>query len=186
MHRISHTTRFQLLMFLLLQACGSNDDPVDPNTRLCGGEAGLALRITGPASPVEFCLDDPDVSTAFTSESRYDIRATRVIAGVTHDIQMIVAHHDNWPLNLAVTGDLSVALADPGSVWIFYQEIPPSGDALKSVAATGGPFRLTFSDASVAVATSSAIDLEMETVPGGNAAGARRIETGFLSLAVSP
>lgn len=174
------------IVLVLLLACGSQEDPVAPDTRLCGGEAGLAMRISGPASPVEFCLDDADVATVFTSANRYDIRATRVIGSVTYDVQIVFAHSDDWPVNLSVSGDLSAALADPGIAWVFYQEIPSSGDAIESTVAGGGPFRLTFSDGNVAVATFSGIDLQMATAADGTPAGSRRIETGFLSLAVTP
>jgi hypothetical protein len=164
-------------------SCSDSEDPVNPGDRLCGGEAGIGLSITGRAQPVEFCLDDDDVTTTYsTGESRYDIIARLTVANDIFEVQMVFRHDPTPPASLNITGDLAAAAGDPNSVWIYYQEIPNSGQAIESVAATGGRFTLGVNDDSVVTGTLEGVVLTMENVSDGQPAGTRVFDEGFFSL----
>lgn len=175
-----------VVLSLFAGACGTNDDPADPARRLCGGESGIAMSVTGRAEPVELCVGADDVAAILTLDARYDVRASATVDGVTYDIQMLFSHREDWPVELTVTGDLSAAASDPGAVWIFYQEIPDAGEALESQAASGGTFTLAFSGGNVATGTFSGVRFEMRGVASGQAAGSRTVAEGFFAISTDP
>jgi len=169
---------------LCMASCGTNDDPTNPNDRLCGGEAGLGARIEGRSSPVQFCLDDGDVSVVLTSADRYDVAGQMTTAAGTFQIHMVFAQRADVPVTLTPAATLDDALADPGKVWVYYSEIPDGGDAIESVAPTGGTFRLTFGNDKVITGTLNNIVFDMTKISNGDPAPARTISEGFLSLSV--
>ena len=131
-------------------------------------------------------MDAADVAAIFTRSSRYDVRANLTVGNVLFEVQMIFAHRDDWPVELSVTGDLSVAASDPGAAWIFYQEIPSQGEAIESTTVSGGTFTLAFSAGDVVTGTFSDLRLEMRNASDGQEAGSRTVDEGFFSIAATP
>jgi hypothetical protein len=172
-----------LLAAALLASCGK-DSGVDPDERLCNGEAGLGAAIQGRAEPLEFCLDDGDVSVLLTSLDRYDIAARLTTADGDFQIRMVFAVRSDFPVSLIPVSTIGEATADPGNVWIYYEEVPDGADAIESLEVTGGSFRLTFSDEDVLAGTIEGINFTMHDVSSGDEAGKRRISEGFFSLSV--
>ena len=180
------------VLFVFFQAgCSEESNPVEAEERLCGGEAGLAARIKGRAAPVDFCVQDDrvvesvekGVLTIFTIQNRYAVTASMTGPdGTEYEIQMLLPHKSEVPKALNITGNQAQAEADPDGVWFYYQEIPPTGDALESVAVTGGTFTLSFSDTEVAAGTFAGVSLEMQTQNTNTAAGTRGIPEGFFSI----
>ncbi len=173
-----------LAALLLIVACGE-DDPFDPDQRLCGGETGVGLRIAGRADPFEFCVDDPDVSVVLTSQNRYDVRAEVTSADGTFVVRMVFAVQ-SFPAALRVTADLAEATSDPGAVWLYYQEIPTGEDPVESFAVDGGSFTLSFVDENVATGTLKNVRFQMRDFTTGDPVGSRTFTEGMFSISVKP
>jgi hypothetical protein len=172
-------------MFLLAAACGEKEAPVDPEARVCGrAEAGVGLRVEGRASPVDVCVADDEAAVSITAENYYSITARMVSGGDIFEVQLLFPKRADFPVTLDVTGTLSAL--DVESAWIYYQEIPQSGDAIESELATAGTFVLGFAADDVVTATLTDISLTMIRQSDGEAAGTRLIEEGFLSVSVMP
>jgi hypothetical protein len=169
---------------LLVASCGGDDSAVDPDDRLCNGEGGLGVSVQGRADPLEFCVDDADVSVLLTSLNRYDIAAQMDTPDGVIQLRLVFAQRDDFPVSLAPVPTIGEATSDPGNVWIYYEEIPGGGDAIESLEVTGGSFRLSFSDEDVLAGTLSGITLTMHDVDSGDGAGSRRLAEGFFSLSV--
>jgi hypothetical protein len=172
-----------LLLAGLFVTCSDNN-PTDPNDRLCGGEAGLGVRVEGRSQPLALCLDDGDVSVLLTSLNRYDIAAQVDTPRGSYQIRMVFALRSDFPVALVPAASLGEATADPGKVWLYYEEIPNGGDAIESIEVTGGSFRLTFSDEHVLAGLIEGISLTMHDVSTGDVAGTRQLADGFFSLSV--
>ena len=175
------TPALAALLILLAVACGKNGDPVDPNTRLCGGETGVGLLIEGRADPVEFCVDDPDVSVVLTSQNRYDVRAEVSTPDGTFVMRMVFAVR-SFPATLRVTESLSETTADPGVVWIYYEELPAGGTPIESYAVDGGTFTLSYVDADVASGVLKNVGFDMRDFASGDPVGQRVFTDGMFSI----
>jgi len=176
-----------LAALALFAACGEKEDPVKPVDRLCGGETGVGLRVKGRASPLDVCVADPDVDMSITTinlEEYYDLTARMVSGGDIFEIQLLFPKRADFPVGLTPIGTL--AALDTDSAWIYYQEIPQSGEAIESDLVTAGAFHLGFAASDVATATLDGISLTMVRKSDGQPAGTRLIEEGFLSVSVKP
>jgi hypothetical protein len=168
---------------LLAVACG-DDSGVNPEDRLCGGEAGLGLRVEGTAQPAQLCFDDDDVSVLITLFDRYDISAQTSVGGTIYQVRMVFAIRDDTPVTLIPVGDIGDAIADPATAWIYLEEVPDNGDPIESLEVTGGLFQLSFSDQNVLAGTMKNVKLTMHDVSSGDEVGKRTIAEGFFSLSV--
>ena len=174
-----------IALIALAPACGKKEDPAKPEDRLCGGETGVGLRVKGRASPLDVCVADPDVDMGITTinlDEYYDLTARMVSGGDIFEIQLLFPKRPDFPVDLAPTGAL--AALDTDSAWIYYQEIPQSGEAIESELVTAGAFHLGFAASDVATATLTGISLTMVRKSDGQPAGTRLIEEGFLSVSV--
>jgi len=163
---------------------GCSDDPPTEADALCGGDFGVGLRVEGNAQPLEVCVSDADVSALLTSLSRYDVAAQMETDDGIYQLRMVFAQHSDFPLSLRIVNSISEATADPGAAWVYYEEIPGSGQPIGSTAVTGGTFRLSYSDDKIAVGFFDNVDLSMEEVLTGDPAGKRRIVRGEFSISV--
>jgi hypothetical protein len=169
-------------LLLVVAACGDEGDPVDPNQRLCNGETGLGLLIEGRADPVEFCVDDEDVSAFVTIVDRYDVAAQITAPEGDFVVHMVFAVR-SFPATLHITPSLSEAIADPAAVFLYYQEIPDGGGPpIESFAIDKGTFTLSFVDADVATGTLSGVVFDMRNVTTGDPAGQREFSEGMFSI----
>lgn len=167
-------------LLLLIGACGK-DDPADPGRRLCGGETGVGLLIQGRADPLEFCVDDPDVSVVLTSQNRYDVRAEVSTPDGTFVVRMVFAVR-SFPAMLRVTDSLAETTSDPGTVWLYYEEIPAGGNPIESFAVQGGSFTLSFVDPDVATGVLKSVVFDMRDFSSGDPAGRRTFADGMFSI----
>lgn len=191
--RTAFGTKIVLIILLAFfqPGCSDESNPTEAAERLCGGEAGLAARVTGKAAPVEFCVQDDrvvesierGVLTVFTIQNRYSITASMTGPdGTLYEIQMVFPHKTDLPKVLNLTGNQAQAEGDPDGVWFYYQEIPPAGDAVESSAVTGGTFTLSYSDTETAAGTFAGVALEIQTQNTNTPAGTRNIPEGFFSI----
>ncbi|HEX5132037.1 MAG TPA: hypothetical protein VFX92_06080 [Candidatus Krumholzibacteria bacterium] len=171
------------LLLAILVACG-DDNGVDPGERLCGGQAGLGVRVEGKAEPLDICLDDVDVSVAITALDRYDVSGLLQTSSGVYQVQMVFAIRPDAPVALYPVQTINEAVSNPDAVWIYYQEAPNSGDTIESLEVTGGSFQLSFSDANVLAGTFEGITLTMHDIQSGDAVGKRKLAQGFFSLTV--
>ena len=172
------------LTFLLTPGCGRQEEAVDPARNLCRGDAGVGMRVFGRAEPVDICVTNDRVSVAFTDQSHYDVAATVDVGGTVFKIQMVFAHHEELPATLHLTGNPAELGTDPFAAWLYYQEIPESGDPVESAAITSGNIKLGFSDGTVTAGTISGVVLEIQNQISEEPAGTRAISEGFFSLSV--
>ena len=173
-----------LILAAFLGACGGSDSGVDPGERLCNGEAGLGALIQGRAEPLEFCLDDDDVSVTITAFDRYDITAGMDTPDGVFRMRMVFALRPDFPVSLVPVATLDEALMYPGRAWIYYEETPDGGDAIASLEVTGGSFRLGFNDENVLTGMLEDVTLTMRDPATGDFVGTRKIAEGFFSLSV--
>ncbi len=178
LHRSATTTCVLCALFLL--ACGENEGPGDPGTRLCGGAFDFGLRVTGSSQTRDLCLDDADVVATFIDDI-YDITARFDQDNGFFEIRMVFRHQPDAPVALNISGDPGAVLSDPRGAWLFYQEIPAMGEAIESVAAAGGSFTVGFSGGDVVTGTLSDISFEMKETGSQDSAGARQVAEGFFS-----
>jgi hypothetical protein len=166
---------------LVLAGCGDEGDPVDPDGRLCGGETGLGLLIEGRADPLEFCVDDPDVSVVLTSQNRYDVQAQVSNGAGVFVVRMVFAVR-SFPATLRITDDLSDAVANADAVWLYYEEIPAGGDPIESFVVDQGTFTLSFVDEDVATGVLRGVVFDMRDFTTGDPAGQREFVEGLFSV----
>ena len=180
-----HFARVAIATALLVvtASCGDDGNPVDPDERLCNGETGVGLLIEGRAQPLEFCVDDPDVSVLLTALNRYDVEAHVTNDDGTFVIRMVFAVQ-SFPVDLRVTESLSEATSDPGAVWLYYEEVPAGGDPIESFVIDGGSFRLSFVDEDVAAGLLSGVAFQMRDIGTGDPAGTRAFADGMFSISV--
>jgi len=180
----------QILLHLVVVSCvfvlgcSDDDDGVNPEDRLCRGESGFAALISGGAKPVEMCVSDQaTVANYYTDgdNAHYDIRATFASDSLTIEIQLSFFVQESPPTTLTPNTNESQAKSNPGEVWFFYHETKL--DTYDYVAsAVSGFFTVTFNDPSVAVATFSGLQLELDDTSSGDPAGSRDISEGYVSV----
>lgn len=178
-----HFARVAIATALLavMAACGDDGNPVDPDDRLCGGETGVGLLIEGRAEPLEFCVDDPDVSAVLTAFNRYDVEARMTNDDGTFIMRMVFAVQ-SFPVDLRVTDSLSEATSDPGAVWVYYEEDPAGGAPIESFVVDGGSFRLSFVDVDVAAGVLSGVAFQMRDIATSVPTGTREFADGMFSI----
>ncbi len=170
---------------LVLFGC-SDDDPTQTQA-LCGGENGVGLRVEGRSQPVEVCVSDTAVDALLTSAEHYDVTAQVILDDdSTVQLRMVFTQRPDAPVTLRLVNSITEATSDPSAVYVFYEEIPGGGIPIQSTLITGGTFRLSFNDDTVAVGTLENIQLDMNDVQTGNPAGERQIVEGFFSVTVAP
>jgi hypothetical protein len=176
-----------LALLLVVPSCGDQDDPVNPEDRLCGGESGFAALVKGRANPVEVCTSNDDAIMTFSGATgNYSIQATMQMGDILFQFNLEVPHHDQTPQILTLTHDAAAASGDRFAVWIYYQELPNSGEDLESYEVSGGSLTLSYSDTSVLTATFEDITLKMRTISTPHEdRGTRVVERGFMSLSVN-
>jgi hypothetical protein len=168
-------------LLVAASACSDEGDPLDPDGRLCNGETGIGLLIEGRADPLEFCVDDPDVSVVLTSQNRYDVAAQVSNSEGDFLVRMVFAVQ-NFPVTLRITPTLSEAIADPSAVWVYYEEIPSGGDPIESFAVDSGSFTLSFIDEDVATGLLRNVTFDMRDIASGDPAGQRVFSEGMFSI----
>jgi hypothetical protein len=166
-----------------LVACSDNN-PAEPNDRLCNVDTGLGAEILGRSGPLEFCLDDGDVSVLLTTSNRYDISGQLSTSAGVFQIRMVFALRADAPVSLTPVSTVGEATASPDNVWIYYNEAPDGVDPIESAGVSGGSFRLTFSDDKVVTGTMKNVSFPMRDVSTGDPVGTRAISEGFFSLSV--
>ncbi len=166
-----------------LVACGNQDQGVNPQDRLCGGEAGVGLDVDDGAGGFEFCASNAEVATSVDAGGAWDVSARHTAGSRTVTFRMRFVVHLDAPASLNVTSDPAAAAADPDGVWIDWEEVTAAGDTLVTRDALGGSFTLGFSDARAAAGTMSSIRVELRRPGGSSAVATRTIRSGFFSLA---
>ena len=166
-----------------LVSCSDDDNSVNPNGRLCGGETGLGVLIEGRAEPFEFCVDDDNVGAVLTAENRYDVGSQVSSDDGDFVVRMVFAVRD-FPATLRVVDTLAEATTDIDAVWLYYQEVPPGGDPIESFESSGGTFTLGFVDEEVAAGTFKNVTFSMHDFSTGAPAGQRQFAEGTFSISV--
>ncbi len=172
-----------LWVAFVLPACSDDDNGVDPDDRLCGGETGIGLLIEGASSPVEFCVDDDRVSAVLTSQDRYDVGAQFSTSEGDFIVHMVFAVQP-FPATLHVTEFPSEAEADPSAVWIYYQEVSAGAGTIESYEIDGGSFTLSFVDEDVAAGTLHNVVFRMRDFSSQDPAGTRIFADGTFSISI--
>jgi hypothetical protein len=174
-----------LLAAVFLLGC-SKDDPTTTKN-LCGGDAGVGIRVEGRAQPVDVCVSDSAVDALLTSSDHYDVTAqVQLDDGSLVQLRMVFTKRADAPVSLRLVNTITEATSDPSTAYVFYEESASGGTPIESTLITGGSFRLTFNDNHVAVGTLTNIALDMTNVQTGDPAGARQIVEGFFSVSVTP
>jgi len=180
----------QILLHLVVVSCvfvlgcSDDDDGVNPEDRLCRGESGFAALIAGGAKPVEMCVSDQaTVANYYTDgdNAHYDIRATFASDSLTIEIQLSFFVQQSVPATLTPNTNEIQAKSNPGEVWFFYHETKLGTYDYVASSVTGA-FTVTFNDPSVAVATFSGLQLELNDTSSGDPAGSRDISEGYVSV----
>jgi hypothetical protein len=131
---------------------------------------------------VDVCVPDDSVLTVFTGDGWYEVDASMTGSdGIEYRFSMLFPHHTS-SRKLNLTGDPAAARADANGAWFRYVEIPASGAPIQSAAVTAGSFRLGYSDTEVVAGLFENVQLQMETVDGGESAGTRNVPEGFFSI----
>jgi hypothetical protein len=173
-----------LLGGCLLAGCGKDSNGVNPADRLCRGQSGFAARITGTPTPVEMCVSDQLTIANYIPDAagdKYEISASFTTDSLTVDIEISFFVQPSFPRTLTLTADQGLADADPSAAWFFYHEIKQETYEYISSFVTG-TFTVTFNDASVATATFSGVEVELDDASSGDPAGARSISEGYVSV----
>ncbi|HET6463886.1 MAG TPA: hypothetical protein VFH33_08815 [Candidatus Krumholzibacteria bacterium] len=174
-----------LLAGLLVTGC-SKDDPVASKS-LCAGESGVGLRVEGRAEPLDVCVSDTAVDALLTSENHYDVSAQLSLDdGSLVQVRIVFTRRPTVPVSLRLVNSSSEALSDPSTAYVYYEEAPGGGTPIQSSFITGGSFRVTFNDDTVAVGTMENVAMDMTDVLTGDPSGERRIAEGFFSVTVTP
>jgi hypothetical protein len=173
------------VLAVFLAGC-SKDNPTTAKN-LCGGDAGVGIRVEGRAQPVDVCVSDAAVDALLTSDNHYDVTAQLTLDdGSLVQVRMVFTHRSDAPVNLRLVNSITEATSDATTAYVFYEEAPEGGNPIQSTLITGGSFRLTFNDNKVAVGTMTNVAMDMTDVQTGDPAGERRISEGFFSVSVSP
>jgi hypothetical protein len=157
---------------------------VNPEDRLCRGESGFAALISGGPRTVEMCVSDQATVANYVQvgeNARYEIRAVFVSDSLRIEVQLAFFVQPSPPTTLTLTTNQAQAESDPGAVWFFYRE-QKLGTYDYVAATVTGVFTVTFNDPSVAVATFSGLQLELDDTSSGDPAGSRDISEGYVSV----
>jgi hypothetical protein len=170
-----------------LSGCGNDSKGVNPEDRLCRNEHGFAARITGLAQPLDMCVSDQATIAEYvpvgTDEVKYEITAVFISGDLTIEVLVSFFAQPTNPTSLTLTANPSQANSDPGAVWFYYHETKDGVyDYIPSTAT--GTFLLTFNGPTVATATFSGVEIQLEDASSGNPAGTRMISEGYLSVTV--
>ena len=158
---------------------------LNPEDRLCGGEAGFAARVTGRSSDVDMCIHDDDVASVLTiAPDRYNVTARLTADGDVFEVQIIMNYRDDFPVTLTPTANLAELDTNPDAVYVYFIESPSEGATIESIAVTSGSFLLSFSGGDVIAGTFSRVAMDMQTQGTSEAAGQRMLSEGFFSLSV--
>jgi hypothetical protein len=164
--------------------CSSEDKGVNPSERLCGGKSGFAADITGGEKPVEMCVSDKETVARVVQlgeNAHYEIRAVFTSDSLTVEVQIAFFVQPTFPVTLTLTTNEAEANSDPSTAWFFYHETKLG--TYDYVAATvTGIFTVTFNDPTIAVATFSGVQLELDDTSSGDPAGTRDISEGYVSV----
>jgi hypothetical protein len=174
-----------IVLALFATSCGEQDNPVDPADRLCGGASGFAARVEGRSSPVDVCASDNETTVDLTSGNIYAIRAAVTIDNTLFQFNLEVPYRSDFPVVLDLSADQGAAQLDEYAVWLYYQEVPQSGEALESYEISGGSFTLSFAADDVMTATFADVVLKIrtqESTPQDR--GTRVLKRGYMSLSV--
>ncbi|UCH84737.1 MAG: hypothetical protein JSW50_03305 [Candidatus Latescibacterota bacterium] len=179
-----------VIAIVLSSGCSEDDNGVNPNDRLCGGQSGLAARITGTPEPLEMCVSNQDTRVDYTppggsvSAGLYETTSTYTSGDLTIEISTLFYAHATPPQTLNVTGNRAEAEFDPDGFWVYYREIKDGGYDVTSTTVTGTA-TLTYNDQTVAVVTFSNLEIMLvDTATQSTAAGERRIPEGYLNVTV--
>ena len=182
--------------FLVCVAClfgvvlsGCEDDPegVPAETRLCRNDQGFAARITGLDEPLDMCVSDQATIAEYiplgTDAAKYEITAVFPSGDLTIEVLLSFYAQPTYPIALTLTANPAQADSDPGAVWFYYHETKTGAyDYVPSVVT--GTFMLTFNGPTVATATFSAVEVQLEDATSGDPAGIRTITEGYVSVTV--
>lgn len=174
-----------LLGSCLLAGCGEDSSGINPEDRLCRGRSGFAASIAGTPEPVEMCVSDQQTIAHYIPDvagDKYEISASFATDSLTTiDIEISFFVQPSFPRTLTLTADQGLADADPSAAWFFYHEVKRDTYEYVSSFVTG-TFTVTFNDASVAVATFSGVEVELDDASSGDPAGVRSISEGYVSV----
>lgn len=174
---------FAACLFVLLASAGcGSEDIVDPD-KLCKEGAGIAARIDATPGTIDMCVSNDETAAIYnvTPAAHYEISAAFTSGPLSIIITTEFFVHPPGPVPLTLTPDITLAQSDPGLVYFSYRETQP-GQEYASMDVTG-TFTLTFSDASIAVASFSDLTITLEdTASPGTAAATRTISEGFVSV----
>lgn len=171
-----------LFLFVIMAPAGCGDDPVDgAPDKLCREGAGFGARIAGSPRSLDMCVSNDVTSTRFgdTTPGRYDVAASTTADSVTIEIQVSFFAQRQLPASLVFTSNPGLGNFD--RVWLSYREFKPGAYDYASTIVTG-EFTLTFSDASIAVATFRSVRILLADASTGAEAGSRVISEGFISV----
>jgi hypothetical protein len=180
----------QILLHLVVVSCvfvlGCSDDSdgVNPEDRLCRGQSGFAALISGGSKTVEMCVSDQTTVADYYTDgnnAHYDIRATFASDSLTIEIQLSFFVQQSVPTTLTPNANEAQAKSNPGEVWFFYHETK-LGTYDYVASSVSGFFTVTFNDPSIAVATFSGLQLELDDTSSGDPAGSRNISEGYVSV----
>ncbi|MFQ5510881.1 MAG: hypothetical protein ACE5EO_03430 [Candidatus Krumholzibacteriia bacterium] len=167
-----------ILLAGVLSCAGCGDEELIDPDKLCRNGAAFGARISGTPSPVDMCVADGETTSLLGGAGRYDVTASFAADSVTVAINVSFLTHAVFPRTLIITDD--PILPGPDDVWIVYRETRPGVYDYSSLSISG-VFTLTFSDATVAVATFNSLRIDLEDA-GGAPAGTRMISEGFLAV----
>lgn len=181
--RCSHVFFLAPLVLAAALAACSKDSP-DEAHALCDGDFGVGMRVEGRAAPLEVCVSDADVSALLTALSRYDVSAQMQTDDGIFQVRMVFAQRSDFPVSLRIVDSIAEVSSDPGTAFVYYEEIPEGGKPIESAAVSGGTFRLSFSDDKIAAGFFENVDMSMKEVLTGDPAGSRRLVRGEFSISV--
>jgi hypothetical protein len=165
--------------------CGNDDaNGVNPEDKLCRGQSGFGARIAGGTESIEMCVPDQATLAYYVpigDEARYEIRASFTTGGLTIEILVHFYVQPTYPMTLSLTANAAQADSDPGSVWFYYEETKDGDYDYVGVSVTG-VFTVTFNDPSIAVASFSGLEIQLEDNSTGDPAGVRTISEGYVNV----
>ena len=176
------------ISLVLASGCGSDSDVVDPSEKLCRGNSGFATRISGTPEPIEMCVSDEQTLTTYLPGSgslgpRYVSIAAFSVDSLQIEIEISFFVHSATPVSLEPTSNRALAENNPGAVLFVYRETK-LGDYEYEPGTVSGAFILTLSDESVAAATFSDLNIELDDAANGTAAATRVISEGYLLISL--
>ncbi len=171
----------------LVSGCGDDSKGVNPGVKLCRNDHGFAARITGMAEPLDMCVSDEatiaDYVPAGIGDARYEITAIFTSGDLTIEVLVNFFVQSTYPITLALTANRAQADSDHGAVWFYYHETKLGTYDYVPTSVTG-IFTLTFNSPTLAVATFSGLEVQLEDGSSGDPVGVRNISEGYVSVTV--